>query len=58
MLIGFTESGSINPKWLTVNVGEILRAYDLIPQHPWVGNNGSELDSSGNIIQILIAPLC
>ena len=50
MLIGFTESGSSNPKWLTVNVGEILRANDLFPQHPWVGNDGSELNCSGHTI--------
>jgi len=35
------KSGTNNPRWLTINVGEILRAHDLIPQHPWVGNNGS-----------------
>jgi hypothetical protein len=58
MLIGFTGSGSSNPRWLTVNVGETLRAHDLIPQHPWVGNNGSEWDSFGSTIQILIALLC
>jgi len=35
------KSGSSDPKWLTVNVGEILWAHDLIPQRHWVGNNGS-----------------
>jgi hypothetical protein len=35
------KSGSGNPRWLTINVGEILQAHDLIPQHPWVGNDGS-----------------
>jgi hypothetical protein len=35
------KSGSGNPRWLTINAGEILRAHDLVPQHPWVGSNGS-----------------
>jgi hypothetical protein len=50
VLIDFTESGSGNPRWLTINAGEIIRAHDLVPQHPWVGSNGSEFDSSGNTI--------